>query len=187
MESHSMTRREWAAVEQNTTKRRGVGLRAMNPERASPGFTLFSPLIWGEGVVYLIDLRGEVVHAWTLPYPPGLSGYLTERGTLFYNGRTPEERFLSRFPFRGGVVLEADWNGKVLWEVRHPDHHHHGILLRNGNVLLNCMGEVPGDIARRVKGGVEEDRFPSGQYAPRPNADVGRMYSDYRQRPSSSR
>jgi hypothetical protein len=69
--------------------------------------------------------------------------YLTERGTLFYNGRTSEESFLSRFPFKGGVVLEADWNGKVLWEVRHPDHHHHGILLRNGNVLLHCMAEVP--------------------------------------------
>src|SRR5262245_13523024 len=114
-----------------------------------------------------------------MPYPPGLSGYLTERGTLFYNGRTSEDSFLSRFPFKGGVVLEADWNGKVLWEVRHPDHHHHGILLRNGNVLLNCMGRVPEDIARRVKGGVEEDTFPSGQYAPRSKAEAGKMYSDY--------
>src|SRR5690242_8536550 len=96
-------------VEQNTTKRRGVGLRALNPERAFPGFTLFSPLVWGDGRVYLVDLRGEVVHTWNLPYPPGLSGYLTERGTLFYNGRTSEESFLSRFPFKGGVVLEADW------------------------------------------------------------------------------
>ncbi len=68
-----------AAVEQNTTKRRGVGLRALNPERAAPGFTLFAPLIFGEGRVYLIDLEGHVVHTWHLPYPPGLSGYLTER------------------------------------------------------------------------------------------------------------
>ena len=77
------------------------------------------------------------------------------------------------------MVLEADWNGKVLWEVRHPDHHHHGILLRNGNVLLNCMGRVPDEIAGRVKGGVEEDRLPSGQYAARAEADAGKMYSDY--------
>src|SRR5262249_17227849 len=91
-----------------------------------------SPLIWGEGRVYLVDLGGEVVHAWTLPYPPGLSGYLTERGTLFYNGRTSEESFLSRFPFKGGVVLEADWNGsfgrffevtkdgEMVWEYVNP-------------------------------------------------------------------
>ena len=174
-----MTRHGPATVEQNTTKRRGVGLRAINAEHASPGLTLFAPLISGDGRVYLVDLRGEVVHTWNMPYPPGLSGYLTERGTLFYNGRTQEESFLSRFPFKGGVVLEADWNGKVLWEVRHPDHHHHGILLRNGNVLLNCMGQVPDEIARRVKGGVEEDRFPSEQYAARPKDDAGKMYSDY--------
>jgi len=31
-----------------------------------------------------------------MPYPPGLSGYLTERGTLFYNGRTSEENLVFR-------------------------------------------------------------------------------------------
>jgi hypothetical protein len=168
-----------AAVEQNTLKRRGVGLRACEPERASPGFTLFAPHFVENRTVYLIDLQGEVVHTWNMPYPPGLSGYLTERGTLFYNGRTSEDNFLSRFPFKGGVVLEADWNGKVLWEVRHRDHHHHGILLRNGNVLLHCMGEVPDDIARRVSGGMVENNMLSGQYAPRPEAETGKMYSDY--------
>ena len=43
------------------------------------------------------------------------------------------------------MILEADWNGKVLWELRHPDHHHVGILLRNGNVLLNCLDTVPAE------------------------------------------
>src|SRR5262245_47349809 len=124
-----------AAIEQNTLKRRGVGLRACEPGRAFPGFTLFDPHFVQNKQVYLIDHKGKVVNTWNMPYPPVLSGYLTERATLFYNGRTSEESFLSRFPFKGGVVLEADWNGKVLWEVRHPDHHHHGILLRNGNVL----------------------------------------------------
>jgi uncharacterized protein (UPF0248 family) len=168
-----------AAVEQNTIKRRGVGLRAYDPERAFSGFTLFAPHFEGSRNVYLIDLHGNVVHTWAMPYAPGLSGYLTERGTLFFNGRSPEETFLSRFPFKGGVVLEADWNGKVLWEVRHPDHHHHGILLRNGNVLLHCMGQVPEEIARRVKGGMVEKNMLSGQYAPLSQAEAGKMYSDY--------
>ena len=170
-----------AAVEQNTLKRRGVGLRVCDPERAFPGFTLFAPHFVENRNVYLIDLQGNVVHTWKLPYPPGVSGYLTERGTLFYNGRisTSEGSFLSRYPFKGGVVLEADWNGKVLWEVRHPDHHHNGILLRNGNVLLNCMGQVPDEIARRVRGGMVEGNMASGQYIARPEADAGKMYSDY--------
>jgi hypothetical protein len=82
-----------AAIEQNTLKRRGVGLRACERERVSPGFTLFAPHFVENRNVYLIDLQGEVAHTWTMPYPPGLSGYLTERGTLFYNGRTSEESF----------------------------------------------------------------------------------------------
>jgi uncharacterized protein (UPF0248 family) len=166
-------------LEQNTLKRRGVGLRACEPKRAFAGFTLFAPHFVESRTVYLIDLQGEVVHTWNMPYPPGLSGYLTERGTLFFNGRTSEQSFLSRFPFKGGVVLEADWNGKVLWEVRHPDHHHHGILLRNGNVLLHCMGEVPEEIARRVKGGMADGNMQSGQYASRPVSEADKMYSDY--------
>jgi len=167
------------AVEQNTRKRRGVGLRAFDPGRACPGFTMFAPHFEQNRLVYLIDLRGEVVHTWRMPYPPGLSGYLTERGTLFYNGRTPEKGFLSRFPFKGGAVLEADWKGNVLWEVRHPDHHHHGILLRNGNVLLNCLGQVPDQIAERVTGGTADHSLPSAIYAPPPAGDVGKMYADY--------
>jgi uncharacterized protein (UPF0248 family) len=166
-------------VEQNTLKRGGTGLRACDPEKAFAGFTLFAPHFVGSKTVYLIDLGGKVVHSWNLPYSPGLSGYLTERGTLFFNGRSPEENFLSRFPFKGGVVLEADWNGNVLWEVRHPDHHHHGILLRNGNVLLHCMGQVPEEIARLVKGGMVEKDMQSGQYAPLSKAEAGKMYSDY--------
>ena len=47
--------------------------------------------------MYLIDLQGELVHTWQLPYAPGLFGYLTERGTLLYNGRVSEETFSAVF------------------------------------------------------------------------------------------
>jgi hypothetical protein len=167
------------AVEQNTLKRRGVGLRACDPERACPGYTLFAPCFEQNRTVCLIDLQGSVVHTWTMPYAPGLGGYLTERGTLIYNGRTLENGFRSRFPFKGGAILEADWNRKILWEVRHPDHHHDGIRLRNGNVLLNCLGQVPKDIAERVVGGTEDHNLSSGLYGRQPQAEVGRMYADY--------
>lgn len=157
-----------APVEQNKLKRSGTGLRACDADRAFPGFTLFSPQAAG-GKVYLIDLDGELVHTWQMPYPPGLYGYLTERGTYFYNGKTEgdPESFITTRPWRGGVVLEADWNGRVLWELRHPDHHHDGIRLKNGNALLICLTRLPGDIAARVKGG-------------RPGTEHhGEMYADY--------
>ena len=168
-----------AAVEQNALKRRGVGLIVSDPERAFPGFTLFAPLFVQSRTVYLIDLQGKMAHTWDMPYSPGLSGYLTERGTLYYNGRSPENNRLSRFPFKGGAALEADWTGKVLWEVRHPDHHHDGILLRNGNVLLDCMGQVPDEIAQHGKGGMEEPEMRSDQYLSRLKAEAGKMYSSY--------
>lgn len=141
-------------VDQLKGKRAGVGLRAHDPERAYPGYTLFTPAI-AEQTMYLIDMQGEVVHTWALPYPPGLSGYLTPRGTLFFNGRVPEEseRYIASGGWKAGIALEMDWEGNVLWEVRHPDHHHDGIRLANGNVLLLCMAPLPEDLAVRVQGG----------------------------------
>ncbi len=155
-------------VEQIKAKRAGVGLRASARDRAFPGYTLFAPQSGG-GKVYLIDIDGNVVHNWQMPYPPGNSGYLTERGTYFYNGKIVEhsDRFISRQPWKGGVVLEADWNGRVLWEVRQPDHHHDGIRLRNGNVLLICLALLPQQLVSAVKGG-------------RPGTEHnGEMYADY--------
>jgi hypothetical protein len=139
------------AVDQNPIRRRGTGLRALDEARASPGLTLFAPL--GGKTVYLIDLHGTVVHTWNLPYRPGVYGYITERGTLFYNGQIPNDTFLGKTPFMGGAAMEVDWNGKLLWEVRRPDHHHDGRLLRNGNIMLLCMRQLPDDIAKRVRGG----------------------------------
>ena len=103
-----------------------------------------------------------------MPYPPGLYGYLTERGTLFHNGKIPNETHLGQSPFMGGAALEMDWNGRVLWEVKHPEHHHDGLRLRNGNVLLMCSMPLPDEIVRKVQGGL-----PGTEY------DNGRMNGDY--------
>lgn len=140
-----------SAVDQNTIRRRGVGLRGLDSARACPGVTLFAPA--GGKQVHLVDLHGSIVHTWEMPYPPGLYGYLTDRGTLFYNGQIPNDTFLGKQPFMGGAAMEVDWNGRVLWEVRRPDHHHDGRRLKNGNIVLLCGTELPDAIARRVKGG----------------------------------
>jgi hypothetical protein len=155
-------------AEQIKAKRSGTGLRALDVNRACPGFTLFAPQSGG-GKVYLIGLEGNVTHTWQMPYPPGNSGYLTERGTLFYNGKIIEDskRFISGQPWKGGAALEVDWNGRVLWEVRQPDHHHDGIRLRNGNVLLICLAQLPQDLVPKIKGGI-----PGTEHN-------GEMYADY--------
>jgi hypothetical protein len=97
------------AVEQIKAKRSGVGLRAVDHSRACPGFTLFAPQS-GNGKIYLIDNEGAIIHTWQMPYAPGNYGCLTEQGTVFYNAKIPEQsnRFISRQPWKGGAVLEAD-------------------------------------------------------------------------------
>ncbi len=141
-------------VDQIKGRRGATGLRAHDPEKAWVGYTLFAPSGAGDRA-YLIDMNGETVHQWVLPYPPGLYGYLTERRTLVVNGRVVEEptRFLSTQPWKAGAIAEFDWDGNLLWEVRHPDHHHDGRLLRNGNVILLCIARLPDEIANHVRGG----------------------------------
>ncbi len=144
--------------EQNHLRRAGVGLRAYDRERTYHGFTIFKTV--GESPLYLIDMEGSVVHSWTLPYQAQY-GYLTERGTLFFNGLIPNPAFPRRTA-QCGVALEADWDGKILWEVRNPDHNHDGIRLENGNVLLICSVVLPREIAARVRGGLPGTEHPWG-------------------------
>jgi hypothetical protein len=110
----------------------------------------------GDGTVYLIDMAGEEVHRWRMPYRPGLCAYLHDGGNLIYGGKVKDDlnRLEGWSRFKAGAVLEVDWQSRVLWEVRHPDHHHDARKLKNGNVLLLCMRPLPGDIARRVWGGL---------------------------------
>ena len=74
-------------------------------------------------------------------------------GTLFYNGKIPNQSFVGRAPYMCGAALEADWKGRILWEVHHPDHTHDGVRLHNGNVLLICKKPLPDPIITQVRGG----------------------------------
>jgi hypothetical protein len=150
-------------IEPVTVKRRGTGLRGHDQDRAFAGFTLFSPLPSSNKTVYLIDMQGSVVHTWEMPYPPGQSGYLTDRGTLFYNGQIPNDSHVGRAPYRGGEALELTWDGRILWEVKHPDHNHDGIRSRNGNVMLICQKPLPEDIAAKVQGGRPGTEYDNGK------------------------
>jgi Arylsulfotransferase (ASST) len=154
------------SVEQNKVRRSGIGLRAYNRDKAFPGFTLFAPIVAG-GKVYLIDLNGEIVHSWQMPYPPGMYGYLTDQGNYFYNGKKLEDstRYIGSRPWKGGVVLEADWNGRILWELQHPDHHHDGIRLRNGHVLLICLALLPRELIPKIRGGLPHTEHDGEIYA----------------------
>src|SRR5262249_981098 len=155
-------------VDQQRVRRTRTGLIAHDPTRALDGYTLFTPM-FGDGTVYLIDMRGEIVHQWAMPFRPGLYGYLLGDGHLFYSGTvmTDLDRFEAWARFKAGAALEVDWNGKISWKVTHPDHHHDARKLRNGNVILLCLRPVPSSLHGRIKGGL-------------PGTEIGGViYADY--------
>jgi hypothetical protein len=88
-----------------------------DPEKASPGYTIFSPFR-GKNT-YLIDMEGNVVHSW--PYPEGWSipgreavekhARLLRDGTLF---RGAVNRTASAG--NGARYHQYSWDGELLWE-----------------------------------------------------------------------
>ena len=147
-----------SAIDQQTRRRiLRTGLTALDEQRACPGYVLYTPL-YSSGEVYLINLQGVEVHRWDMPYPPGLYGYLLPNGNLFYMGAvqdaTQEDRFPSWKRFNGGVLLEVDWNGNVVWEHHDRDHHHDARRTPSGGAIYLTVERVPDEVAAQVKGGV---------------------------------
>ncbi|WP_035795484.1 aryl-sulfate sulfotransferase [Kitasatospora mediocidica] len=142
-------------VDQNSRRRRGTGLIALDADASAGGYTLFAPLTGG-GEVYLIDLRGQVVHQWKLPYRPGRHARILAGGNLAYNGVLPDRPAL--FPmwhkYRGGVMTEVAPDGTVLREHRDPLQHHDAHHLDDGRILYTALEPLRGADAEAVRGGV---------------------------------
>jgi outer membrane protein assembly factor BamB len=110
----------------------------------------------GPGDVYLLNLDGEEVHHWQLPDPPGLYGYLLPNGNLFYGGKLRDaewDRFQSWKRFKGGVMMEVDWAGNVIWEHRDKDHHHDARRTSSGGAIYLTVELMDRALSEKVKGG----------------------------------
>ena len=155
---------------QPQTRRRiaRTGLTANDPSLACPGYTLYAPLS-GNGEVYLLDSDGNVAHRWNMPYPPGLYGYLLPNGNLFYGGKVRDDGgwdiFEAMKRFKGGVMLEADWDGNILWEHRDPYHHHDARRTETGGCLYMTVERMDDAAAAKIQGG-------------QPGTDANGMYAD---------
>ena len=144
------------AIDQQTRRRMSnVGLTALDRTRACPGYTLYAPMS-GPGDVYLLNLDGEEVHHWNMPDPPGLYGYLLPNGNLFYGGKLRDDmwdRFQSWKRFKGGVMMEVDWDGNVVWEHRDKDHHHDARRTAAGGAIYLTVELMAPEVAAKVQGG----------------------------------
>ena len=152
-----MTAAAPAAIDPQTRRRIArTGLTAYDPARACPGYTLYAPMS-GDGAVYLLDAAGQVAHQWRMPYPPGLYGYLLPNGNLFYGGKVRDDGAWDIFDgfkrFKGGIMLEADWDGNILWEHRDAYHHHDARRTPSGGCIYMTVARMDDAHAARVSGG----------------------------------
>jgi hypothetical protein len=143
-------------------KPRPMSVTYWDSSKAYNGYTLFAPLSGKD--IYLINMKGEIVHHWDIGDNPGCHGELLPNGNLLYGTQCdPNEKIKAGAPKasgQGGIIREVDWNGKVVWEYMDPLMHHDFCRMKNGNTLVMKYVLVPFEIMIKVKGGVsgtEED------------------------------
>jgi hypothetical protein len=89
-----------------------------------------------------------------MPYPvEGFGLALKPDGKLVYGGRDVTSKKPGQ-PVNVPVIVEADWDGNILWEYRDPQQHHAFAWLDNGNFMVLKHSRVPPQIAAKVKGGL---------------------------------
>lgn len=133
-------------------RRKITGLTYSQFSRSYPyGFTLFTPI--GDKKTYLIDMEGEIVKQWEMPYLPGLHAELLPNGNLLYAGQLPNGPLVD-LTGASGVLLEVDWDGKIVWKYEDPYLHHTFYRMKNGNTLVVKWVKVPEEIAKKVEGGI---------------------------------
>ncbi|MCZ6606028.1 MAG: aryl-sulfate sulfotransferase [Alphaproteobacteria bacterium] len=137
-----------------------VGLRSCNRDRATPGYTLFSPL--GQRATYLVDMNGEVVHEWANPSHPGNYGYLLANGNLLIGLFTEDGP--QGLAAKGGRICEIDWDGNIVWEHVDENQHHDFRRLDNGNTVYLAWELYDKATAARIKGGMAGTEREEGMY-----------------------
>lgn len=148
-----------------------TGTTVYDSARADDGYVLFTPLEsnagGGSGVLYLIDLRGRVVHQWTVPFAP-LHGRLLPNGHVVVIGRNDKEvpgrPGVGKYQIGGaaGWLVELDWDGKLVFKHVDLAMHHDFAVLPNGNYLYLAWEPVPKGLQPKVRGGIKGSEFDDG-------------------------
>ena len=131
------------SIDQITEIRRKCGTTDVDLDRSAGGFTLYAGQTF-DGRVDLINLYGDIVHAWALPIRPGRDAVILPNGNLGYNGS--HEKSAELYPawdiWHGGHFMEVDSQGGILWEHEDIYHHHDAQWLENGNLLYAVAEEA---------------------------------------------
>ncbi|MDA0241246.1 MAG: aryl-sulfate sulfotransferase [Proteobacteria bacterium] len=136
------------------------GLYSYDKDRATSGFTLFSPL--GLEKTHVINMNGDVVHEWDLPGEPGNYTHLLPNGNLLAAIRVKEGP--QNLPAKGGHIIEMDWEGNTVWEHIDPVQHHDFRRLENGNTIYLGWKLLNEEQMKRHTGGLPGTEHADGVY-----------------------
>ena len=152
-------------MEQNTLKRRGVGLIGVDKSRSFGGYTLFCPLT--SDVAHLVDIDGNEVHRWKLPGRIGRHARILSNGNLAVNTMDPNRKDI--FPFfnkyGGGVMSELDPEGKVVRQFRDEFGHHDQFHFGDGRLLYASLEALSKEDSAKIVGGVPGTEINGITYA----------------------
>jgi hypothetical protein len=132
-----------------------IGTTIYKPEQCSGGYNLVS----GRGIVKLVNMNGEVVHAWHVD-PDDRKGFI-HRARLLPNGRLmllfgekDVDRQATGFDWKNvrGHVAEFDWDGHETWSYA-PEYspHHDFWPTERESVLLVCTISVPVEYREKIE------------------------------------
>ncbi len=140
---------------------RATGL-TQRDDRGAGGYTLVTPV--GGDWVLLLDEGGRIAHAWTPPCRPGYA-YLLENGHVLVRGQPKgsDDLTVAQLGGTGGLLLELDWSGNVVWNWSAKGFHHDMCRLPNGNTLALMRDPIPDEIAREIVGGIQLADLTSDQ------------------------
>ena len=114
------------------------GVTRYDAERASNGYTLYCQTHREESrerPIYLIDMHGEIAHAWRAGTTVQSYCHLLSDGNLIYP--THDRSDVAKGPFG---LYELDPAGKVVWSVRCRTDHDFQVL-DSGNVMVHTITE----------------------------------------------
>tara|TARA_Y100000031_G_scaffold150101_1_gene188926 strand:- start:5082 stop:6272 length:1191 start_codon:yes stop_codon:yes gene_type:complete len=125
------------------------------------GYTLFAPHASTD--VWLINMKGQIVHHWKMSTPLGGPARLLPNGNQIRINKTFKEPTASMGTV-GGELVEVDWEGNIIWKYEDLYLHHDFKRLENGNTLLNRHVKIPPGTAKKVKGGIPGSDSKEGMW-----------------------
>ncbi|MFC2008903.1 aryl-sulfate sulfotransferase [Chloroflexota bacterium] len=133
-----------------------------DPSKAYGGYTLFAGP-HNSTDVWLVNMKGQVVHRWEMSGPLGSDVRLLPNGNQVRVNKTGTEPsgFLGTV---GGLMVEVNWEGEVVWKHENPSMHHDWRRLPNGNTLLSTHVKLPEAVAAKVKGGLADTEPEEGMW-----------------------